>query len=342
MTLEEKKRIAIIKKTLPSVVSVIATKKIEDFQRSDPSSLFPVFEKGSSRQRFLSKKIEGPLLDFGGGSGFIVHKKGIIVTNTHVISESSLDYTIITHAGEYLGASLIDTDPLHDIAYLSLSEKKHHLPPLSLGAAHSLELGRTVYALGTVLGQFHNTVTMGIVSGLSRTLEAYNENTKKEFHGLFQIDAAINPGNSGGPVIDSDGKVIGITSAAIRHAENVAFCIPIDTIQNDLDDIIRYGKIKRAFLGVRYTLIPSTSIHDLIHVVQSPSSSVPAVIPQSPAHKAGIKDGDILVSFNAKPLTSSYTLEDALEESEEGMRVSIELMRKGKKKRISVTLQDGS
>ncbi len=342
MTSEEKKRITIIKKTLPSVVSVIATKKIEDFQKSDPSSLFPVFEKGSSRQRFLSKKIEGPLLDFGGGSGFVVHKKGIIITNTHVISEAFLDYTIITHAGEYLKATLIDTDPLHDIAYLSLSEKKHSPAPLSLGSAHALELGTTVYALGTVLGQFPNTVTMGIVSGLSRSLEAYNEHTKKEFHGLFQIDAAINPGNSGGPVINSEGKVVGITSAAIRHAENVAFCIPIDTIQNDLDDIARYGKIKRAFLGVRYTLVPLSSVHDLVHVVQSPSSSVPAVVPRSPAAIAGIKEGDILVSFNAKPLSPSYTLEDALEESEEGMRVSIEIIRKGKKKRLSATLQNGS
>lgn len=342
MTPEEKKRITIIKKTLPSVVSVIATKKIEDFQKSDPSSLFPVFEKGSSRQRFLSKKIEGPLLDFGGGSGFVVHKKGTIVTNTHVISEAFLDYTVITHAGEYLKATLIDTDPLHDIAYLSLSEKKLSPPPLSLGSAHSLELGATVYALGTVLGQFPNTVTMGIVSGLSRTLEAYNENTKKEFHGLFQIDAAINPGNSGGPIIDSEGKVVGITSAAIRHAENVAFCIPIDTIQNDLNDIIHHGSIKRAFLGVRYTLLPLSSVHDPVHVVKSPSPSVPAVIPGSPADTAGIKEGDILVSFNAKPLSSSYTLEDALEESEEGMRVSIEIVRKGKKKRVSATLQDGS
>lgn len=342
MTPEEKKRITIIKKTIPSVVSVIATKKIEDFQKSDPSSLFPVFEKGYSRQRFLSKKIDGPLLDFGGGSGFLVHKKGIVVTNTHVISEASLDYTIITHTGEYLHASLIDTDPLHDIAYLSLSEKKHSLSPLSLGTALSLELGTTVYALGTVLGQFPNTVTAGIVSGLSRTLEAYNENTKKEFHGLFQIDAAINPGNSGGPVINSNGEVVGIASAAIRHAENIAFCIPIDTIKNDLNDIIKDGIIKRAFLGVRYTLIPSSSSHDLVHIVQSPSTSVPAIIPQSPAEKAGIHEGDILVSFNATPLTSSYTLGDALEESEEGMRVSIEIVRKGKKKRVSAILTDGS
>ncbi len=342
---EEEKRVEVIAKALPAIVSISVSKKIETVSQKKSGGVFPLFERDRAKMKSINQRMTGDQLDFGGGSGFIVDAAGIIITNIHVIKQQSLDYEVTLHDGSIHQARLVDVDPIHDVAYLRMiTSPSQTFSVLSLGNSAHVQLGQTVYAIGDVLGVFPDTVSRGIVSGLGRTIEAHNEERKETLHDLIQTDAAINPGNSGGPLLNSDGEVIGINSANVSQAENIGFAVPINSIKNDLQDIITQGKIRRAFLGVRHVVITHTIARGLNLpvregiLVTSPSPHQSAIIGKSPADKAGVRENDIIVSINDTPLNERYTLEDFLEDAKGNDEAHMRIIRDGKEIVLVATL----
>jgi len=344
MFAQEQKVIKIIAKTLPTVVSIEAYKSIKEIEKKRPNWLFPLFENQQKNIDSLRDKIRGGHLHFGGGSGFVVDPSGIIVTNVHVVVADHLDYEITTSEGKKHPAVLAATDPIHDIAFLKIKDD-YRLPALPLGDSSKIKLGQCVLAVGNALGLFRNTVSSGIISGLSRSIEANNESLSENLHGLIQTDAAINPGNSGGPLIDMDGKAIGINAASVMQAENIGFAIPINTIKKDLEQVKKYGKVTRPFLGVRYIVIDS-KIKELLKLsvnrgvlAVSPNPEHSAIIKYSPADKAGLKEKDIILEINGSKLTPTFTPQEFLETAKIGQRITLKVLRKGKEISLSTVLE---
>jgi len=337
---------SIIKRALPAVVSITASKDIDTIQKKQPQLLFPVFERDRDKLNRTLKKITDARLAISGGSGFIVDSEGIVATNMHVITEGRLDYTIATDDCSTYPAILSASDIISDVVFLTIKPpKKKKFPTLPLGDSSKLELGEHVLAIGNALGMFQNTVSFGIVSGLSRTIEAKNELTKENLRGLIQTDAAINPGNSGGPLLNMRGQVVGINVASVFEAENIGFAIPINTIKRDLVSLKKFGYITRPFLGVRY-LVVDEHLKNVFRLasaggawVTSPHPSQAAVIKGSPADKAGIKKMDIIIALDGKPLTPAFTLQDFLEEAKIGKAVTVRLLRNKKERIVRTTLE---
>jgi serine protease Do len=335
MLTQEQKIIKIIEKTLPSVVSIEAYKKTLDVERVYPQWIFPFFEKKSKENQFLRKHEKNGTIRFGGGSGFVVDSGGIIVTNVHVIIRDHLNYEATASDGKKFQAQLIATDPVDDVAFLKITGDSR-MPALTLGDSSKIKLGQSVYAVGNVLGLFQNTVSSGIISGLARSIQAQSEAFNENLRGLIQTDAAINPGNSGGPLIDSSGNVIGINTASVLTAENIGFAIPINIIKKDIEQIKKYGRITKPFLGVRYVMIDNY-IQDSLKlsvnygaIALSPSNEREAVIKNSPAHKAGIRENDIILEIDGTKLTPQFSLQDFLETAKIGQKINLRILRNKK------------
>src|SRR3989344_2769986 len=256
--MDEKRIIATIKKVMPAVVSVVISKHLEDLEKEIPADLYPFLPHGPHGPKL---KIPKELVDtrgmvqIGGGSGFMVQPDGLILTNKHVVSDPKAEYTVIASSGEKLKSEVVGHDPINDVAMLKIVGS--NLPVVQMGNSSNLQLGQGVIAIGNALGIFKNTVSLGIVSGLSRAIAAQADPNAppQEMRGLIQTDAAINPGNSGGPLVDLQGLAIGVNAAIVFGAQNIGFAIPINTAHRDLNDIKKYGRIRRPLLGLRYMMI---------------------------------------------------------------------------------------
>ena len=325
----------IVKQCLPAVVSIVITKYRENLQMSLGLSS----GLGNYLQVPHKKKIK-----IGGGSGFFVDKEGTILTNRHVISDSLADYTVILNNGQSYPAKVLIKDPINDTAILKI-ESQEDFPYLELGDTSKIELGQTVIAIGNALGVFRNTVSVGVISGMSRNITAGSILTgeKARLRGLIQTDAAVNPGNSGGPLIDLEGKVIGINAAMVFGAENISFALPINGPKKDLEDFKRYGKIIRPFLGVRYILLNkdlqeqwSLPRDSGALIISEPQGE--AIIPNSPAQKAGLREYDIILEADGKKIDSNNSLTDILLGVKVGKRIPLKILRKKKEKIVMVTI----
>ncbi len=333
---ERSKTITTIRKVMPTVVSIVLLKNVEDLKKE-----IPKLERQKGKKVELAippEKINAHgMVQVGGGSGFIVNPKGIILTNKHVVNEPGVSYSVVTSDDAAYDAEVVARDPLNDVAILKIKANTS-LPSLSLGDSDALELGQTVLAFGNALGLFKNTVSVGIVSGLSRAVQAKTGegSASQELRGLIQTDAAINPGNSGGPLVDIFGRAVGINAAVVVGAQNISFAIPIKAAEHDIRDLVEHGKILRPLFGVRYL----TLNRDIAEKMKIPSeygafvtkehSFDTAVIPQSPADHAGIKEHDIILTWNGKRITTSMTLQDLLEDCEVGDTVTLSVMRNKK------------
>src|SRR3989344_4341348 len=244
---------------------------------------------------------------------------------------------------------IVGADPLADIAILKIVNPPKDLTVISLGTSKNIKLGRTVIAIGNALGEFQNTVSTGIVSGLSRLLSAITdiEGHQQRLRGLIQTDAAINPGNSGGPLINLEGNAIGINAAVVYGAQNIGFAIPIDRAKKDLDEIKKYGHIRAPFLGIRYVLLnKNIGRHFKIPVergaliVREELPGDHAVLPGSAAYEAGLKEHDIILTANNKEITEKETLEDVLDTCAIGDELKLGVLRHGKNMSLSVKLED--
>ena len=344
MKRENSRVVSTVRSVMPAVVSIVLTKHLEQLEKEYEAS----HKRKSARAHFNipADKIDARgMVEVGGGSGFIVDKRGIILTNRHVIEEKEVYYTVITNEGRSYPATLLARDPVDDVAILSIISD-HSLPVVKLGDSKEIELGQTVLAFGNALGIFKNTVSMGIVSGLSRAVSARVDPNApiQEMRGLIQTDAAINPGNSGGPLVNIYGEVLGINAAVVSGAENISFAIPINAASRDLFDVKKYGRIRRPLFGLHYLMLNEDLKEKLqlpVHygaLVAREHSMDSAVIADSPAGKAGIRENDIILSWNGKKITPEKSIQDFLETSNVGEVVSLTLLRDGTEESVSVTL----
>lgn len=331
--------VSVIKKVIPATVTIVVSKKFGEIER-DAVEHFPDIPLWLKRKElgFLKQQTDrNGMLKVGNGSGFIVDPSGIVVSNRHIVSETQNTYTVITNDGKKYPATILARDPLSDIAILKI-EDGNAFPFLTLGDSSHLELGEPVITVGNALGMFQNTVSAGIISGLSRAITAQIDarSPVQEIHGLIQTDAAINPGNSGGPLVTGNGKVIGINVAIIQGAQNIGFALPINTLKKDLEDLRRFGRIRQPFLGVHYVTITEDIQQrlklptDYGALVVSPNPYSKSVIDKSPAAFAGIKDHDIILECNEKRINKDTTLGDLLEACDVGETLQLKVLRKNK------------
>jgi S1-C subfamily serine protease len=283
------------------------------------------------------------LQEVGGGSGFIISSDGLILTNKHVVSDTSASYSVLTNDGKTYTAKVLARDPSQDLAVLKINATG--LPTVSLGDSNGLELGQTAIAIGNALGQFSNTVSVGVVSGLSRTVTASSPDTGAEetISGVIQTDAAINPGNSGGPLLNLQGQVIGIDTAIASGAENIGFAIPIDQAKHDISSVEATGQIQAPFLGVRYipvtpTLAQQQNLPVSTGALVRGDADGPAVAPNSPAAQAGVQAEDIILKVDGQTIDSTHDLGTIIDQYSVGDTVTLTIDRGGKQITLTATL----
>lgn len=354
ITNDEQAVINVVKTASPAVVSIIASAQVPQVQQctDTPTDIPPQFQQFFPPGQCQQQGTTTVLQDVSAGTGFIVSADGYILTNKHVVADKQAQYTVVLNDDANLGqkvmAKLISTDPSNDIAVLKINMK--NLPFLKFGDSTSLQVGQTAIAIGYSLGEFDNTVSKGVVSGLSRSIEAGGASGAggagvETLRGLIQTDAAINPGNSGGPLLDLSGNVIGM-NVAVAQAQGISFAIPSNAVQLDFGQVQSSGKItgvERAFLGVRYQPITTElqSTNKLTYnygMLVSSDNGQPAVVSGSPADKAGLKENDIILEMDGKQLNERFLLSDAIDQHKPGDTVTIKISHNGTEKTIQVQL----
>jgi len=282
------------------------------------------------------------------GSGFIVSSDGFVVTNKHVVSDIGARYQIITNNEKKYDVQKIYRDPLNDIAILKIDPSTHSagsgqassgLKPVELGDSAKLQVGQFVIAIGTALGEFRNTVTTGVISGLGRGISAGSEfrGFVEELDNVIQTDAAINPGNSGGPLMNSSGQVIGVNTAIAREGENIGFALPIQVVKDSLKNFNETGQFNRPYLGVGYQII---SREVAIRNELPEGAYVQQVVEGSAAEKAGVLPGDIITKMDGQKLTDSEGgLAAVINKKKVGDSVTVTVWRDGKTLELKATLE---
>jgi serine protease Do len=278
----------------------------------------------------------------GAGSGIIISSDGYILTNKHVVANSTR-LTVITSDGTvYDNAKVVGTDPLNDLAFVKV-DGVSNLTPAVLGDSSSVRIGQKVVAIGNSLGEFQNTVTSGIISGTGRPISAQEGGSVETLTDLLQTDAAINPGNSGGPLTNLSGQVIGINTAVAADAQSIGFSIPVNSAKGIIKNLLKTGKVERAYLGIKYlTITPevakqySLPVKKGAYVITDSGSSV---ISGSPADKAGIKDKDIVTKVGDIEVGERGSVSSLISEYSIGEGVPLTVLRDGKTITVTVTLQ---
>ena len=339
-TSQEETTIKVVNDASRAVVSIIVTKDlpvieqyyINPFPESPFNFQIPQFrQKGTQKQ------------EVGGGTGFFVSEDGMILTNAHVVSDTEADYTVLTNDAKKFSAKVLARDTFRDLAILKI-ENQEKFPTLKFGDSDKLQIGQTVITIGNALGEFRNTVSVGVISGLGRTVSASGGGTVETLEDVIQTDAAINKGNSGGPLLNLKGEVIGVNFAMAEAAENVGFAIPINKAKKDIEQVKKTGKIVYPFLGVRYVLLNETiQQENNLPVnygawVRKGSQGEAAIYPGSAAQTAGLKEGDIILEFNGEKITAENSLAKIIMEYNPGDKVVLKILRNGQEKTIEATL----
>ena len=308
----------LVEKTSPTVVSIVTSQV--------------------SGQGFFQQEVEGA------GTGIVISEDGYILTNKHVISEARSVQVVMSDGTRHSDVTVVGSDPLNDIAFLKIKNVSD-LKVATLGDSGAMRVGQDVIAIGNSLGQYQNTVTSGIVSGLGRPVTAASSELNSRVESLtdlLQTDAAINPGNSGGPLINSAGQVVGINTAIAADAQGIGFAIPINAAKGMIRGVIANGKVEKAYLGVQYVAItPDVRTQYKLSVDQGAlvrSGSGSAVESNGPADKAGIKDGDIITKVNEKSVGKQGGLGSLVAEFMPGEKVTLTIIRDGKEQQKTLTL----
>lgn len=276
----------------------------------------------------------------GTGSGVIYTADGYIITNNHVVAEAQ-DITVTLASGAEVKAKKVGTDPENDIAVIKID--KTGLPAITTGNSETLQVGQLVVAVGSPLG-FEQTVTAGIISALHRTVAADSETGQGAtvLTDLIQTDAPINPGNSGGALCDSNGSLVGINALIASQSggsEGIGFAIPINTAKKVADDLIAGRAVSHPYIGVQSQTI-SEEIATQYRLPVSQGAYVTYVVPNSPAQKAGIQAGDIIVAIDGQPVKSVDVMVGAIRKKNVGDKVSVTYQRGSDKKTVDMTIQE--
>lgn len=334
VTSEENVVISVVKKVGSSVVTIgIDAQSLRGRSGTnfDPFSFF-FNEQPTPNQQSLKESYIG--------SGFVIKKEGIIVTNKHVVSDTSFKYLVVDDKGNKYQVGKIYRDPLNDLAILKISN-----PPaggfqeVNLGDSRNLQVGQMAIAIGTALGEFRNTVTTGVISGLGRGITAGSpyEGSVERLDNVIQTDAAINPGNSGGPLLNSSGQVIGINAAVSSQGQNIGFAIPINVIKDSLNNFNETGQFNRPFLGVSYRMISQRAA--VLNDVPE-GALVEDVVQGSSAERAGVIKGDIITKLDGQKLTDQNGgLAAIIAKKKVGESLTITVFRDGKVSDLQATLQ---
>lgn len=339
-----------VEKANPSVVSIVITKDlpiIENCPYNPFGDLPPEFRRffGDFPQFYQPCQQGTEKREVGGGSGFIVSEDGLIVTNKHVVLDKEADYTVLTNDGNKYKAKVLARNPIQDVAILKIEATG--LKAAKLGDSDSIKLGQTVIAIGNALGEFRNTVSVGVISGLARTITASGNGFIETIEGVIQTDAAINQGNSGGPLLNLKGEVIGINTAIASGAQNIGFAIPINQVKRDIRSVKETGEIKIPFLGVRYiTITPDLAKEQNLPVKEGAlirgTAEGPAVVLDSPADKAGLQAEDIILEINGEKIRPDKSLGSLIQKYNIGDEITLKVLRKGKELTLKVVLGERS
>ena len=277
----------------------------------------------------------------GAGTGVIISGDGYILTNNHVVGNSKSATVMLDDGTVYENVEVVGSDPLNDIAFMKIKDAKD-LPTVTLGDSSTVKVGQQVVAIGNALGQYQNTVTTGILSGVGRPVTAGSESggQQENLVDLLQTDAAINSGNSGGPLVNMAGQVIGINTAIVADANNIGFSIPINSTKGLIEGLLKTGEVKRAFLGVNFiNITPSVAKELKLSVTEGAYVfGDNAVSPNSPAAKAGIEKGDIITKINDNQIGRSQGLSTIIGMYRPDTKVAITILRDGKTITKDVTL----
>jgi S1-C subfamily serine protease len=338
-----------VKKAKPAVVSIIISKDVpkydvsyqQDSGASDPfGNLFPgFFQTPIYKQNGTERK------QIGSGSGFLISSDGLIVTNRHVVADADAIYEVMLNNGKKYTAKVLARDGVLDVALIKISTSG--LPYLNLGDSDTLDVGESVIAIGNALGEFKNTVSVGVVSGLSRSITAGDNSGQSErLDKVIQTDAAINPGNSGGPLLNLKGDVIGINVAVVQGSSNVGFALPINSVKSAINSVIKTGKIERPYIGIRYTNITpelkaknNLSVDYGILVSRGATATDLAVIPGSPANKAGIVENDIILEIDGTKINSDNDFASLVRYKKVGDTINMRVLSKGVEKIVTLKLE---
>ena len=291
-----------------------------------------------------------PQQQTGAGTGFIVSGSGIIVTNRHVVPAGTTDMSVTLSDGtKFTDVKVIGRTTQSsslDVAFLKINDLKgKKLTPVTLGDSSKMQVGDRVIAIGNALGQFQNTVTSGIISGYGRDVTATDQTGlgTETLSDLFQTDAAINPGNSGGPLVNISGEVIGINTAVAGGAQNIGFAIPVNDIKGLIEGVLADGELKQPYLGVRYLSLTDDIAYQYNLPVNRGAYIAPgnqaAVLPDSPADKAGLKEKDIITKVNNIAIDNKTNLSSALSRFRVGDSVKLTVIRAGKTMTLNATLE---
>jgi serine protease Do len=336
--------VAVAEFVKPSVVQISTMKTMKGGSirnPGDPHQNVNPKDMDEFMKRFFGPNSPFQKQQFGGGvaegtgSGFVYDDKGHIVTNNHVV-EGADKIIVQFYDGEEMEAKVVGTDPRSDVAVIKVESTAYR--PLPRGKSGNLRVGELVLAIGSPFG-FDQTVTSGIVSALNRNdAQILGRDNYEDF---IQTDAAINPGNSGGPLVDMEGKVIGINAAiatSTRSSAGVGFAIPIDMASNLADRLIKDGKVTRAMIGINLQQLTPVLAKSLGLDPKTKGVLVGKILPGTPGEKAGLKEGDVITGFNGSPAKNVQSFRNLVSTSEIGQEFSLTYLREGQERVAKVTL----
>lgn len=346
---EEATIVDIVDEASPAVVSVVITKDVpvieRYFEEFDPFGFGRGFSVPRQRQNGTEKR------EVGGGSAFFVSPDGLLVTNRHVVDDPNAEYSVITNSGETFEVEVIARDTTLDIAILKVigdapEEYGGEFHYIEFGDSESLVPGQTAIAIGNALAEFQNSVSVGVISGLSRSIMAGSRfGPTEQLDEVIQTDAAINPGNSGGPLLDSQGKVIGVNVAVAAGSENIGFALPGNVVADIVASVEEFGEIVRPFLGVRFVMLNKQIAEEEeldtefgAYVITGDSPMDIAVLPGSAADKAGIQAGDVILEIDGVTLEDRM-LNSVIRSKKIGEEIEIVILRDGKRMTKTVILE---
>lgn len=330
VTTEESVIIDAVDNVSPSVVTIgiNQTRRVGDIFEFDPFDLFSPFQRRPGRTQQIEQDI---------GSGFIVGSDGLIVTNKHVVSVAEAKYRVITKDDKTYEVTRIYRDPDRDMAILKINPPAGGLPTVELGDSSKIKVGQLAIAIGTALGEFRNTVTTGVISGIGRGITAGSpfESSGERLDNVIQTDAAINPGNSGGPLLNSSGQVIGVNVAVSAEGQNIGFALPINVVKEAITNFNQTGQFDRPYLGVEYRMIT----RQLAILNELPEGAyIMNAVAGAPAATGGVKAEDIITKMDGEKLTESNDLAKVIGKKKVGDSVTLTIWRDGKENSLSVTL----